>query len=223
MGKTKAPDWITTHNDMLDVVTEFIQQALSGERFAIAGGSYGGLFAQGVVSRMMQRVDGVFLFVPSLIGGNTELPSKITLVEDAQLMTQLSPHEAGLISGFSVVQNWRVVDSLRLFGFPALEIADEALLTRLGKGPPMSLDRYSTATSCPAPTLILVGRQDHICGYRDAWKIVEHYPRATFAVLDRAGHGLGGEQETLFLALTGEWLDRVEEYVVVRNSSPAKA
>ncbi len=34
--------------------------------------------------------------------------------------------------------------------------------------------------------------------------------RATFAVLDRAGHGVRAEQRTLVGALVGEWLDRLE-------------
>jgi hypothetical protein len=40
---------------------------------------------------------------------------------------------------------------------------------------------------------------------------LESYPRATFAVLDRAGYNLPIEQERLFAALVEEWLDRVEE------------
>jgi pimeloyl-ACP methyl ester carboxylesterase len=36
-----------------------------------------------------------------------------------------------------------------------------------------------------------------------------HYPRATFAVLDVAGHNLQIEQPRLFNALMHEWLDRV--------------
>ncbi len=56
-----------------------------------------------------------------------------------------------------------------------------------------------------------MGRQDHWLGYKDAWKILENYPRATFAVLDRAGHCLQMEQEKLFNQLVSEWLDRVEE------------
>ena len=48
-------------------------------------------------------------------------------------------------------------------------------------------------------------------GTVEAWDLVERYPRATFAVLDRAGHGLDVEQRGLFEALVGEWLDRVEE------------
>ena len=55
------------------------------------------------------------------------------------------------------------------------------------------------------------GRQDSAVGYVDAWHVLENYPRATYAVLDRAGHGLGEEQKGLFRALAGEWLDRVEE------------
>jgi pimeloyl-ACP methyl ester carboxylesterase len=58
---------------------------------------------------------------------------------------------------------------------------------------------------------MLTGRQDSSVGYRDAWTILENYPRATFVVLDRAGHGLYIEQEGLFNALVNDWLDRVEE------------
>jgi pimeloyl-ACP methyl ester carboxylesterase len=62
--------------------------------------------------------------------------------------------------------------------------------------------------------LFLTGRFDHWCGYRDAYQILDNYPRATFAVLDRAGHGLTIEQNILFRALVSEWLDRVEEYAL---------
>ncbi len=42
-------------------------------------------------------------------------------------------------------------------------------------------------------------------------EMAAQFPRATFAVLDRAGHGLTMEQTGLFRALVAEWLDRVEE------------
>lgn len=40
---------------------------------------------------------------------------------------------------------------------------------------------------------------------------LENYPRGTLTVLDRAGHNLQIEQETLSNALVNEWFDRVEE------------
>ncbi|MBN2303445.1 MAG: alpha/beta hydrolase, partial [Anaerolineae bacterium] len=61
------------------------------------------------------------------------------------------------------------------------------------------------------PTLMLLGRQDHMVGYQNTWAILENYPRASLAVLDRAGHNLQIEQSALFNALVHEWLDRIEE------------
>jgi hypothetical protein len=49
-------------------------------------------------------------------------------------------------------------------------------------------------------------------GYRDAWGILENYPRGTFVSLDPAGHFLEIEQQDLFRVLVSEWLDRVEEH-----------
>jgi pimeloyl-ACP methyl ester carboxylesterase len=62
------------------------------------------------------------------------------------------------------------------------------------------------------PVLILAGRQDATAGHTDSCELVEHYPRATFAVLDRAGHALLHEQPALTQALVVEWLARVREY-----------
>jgi len=62
------------------------------------------------------------------------------------------------------------------------------------------------------PTLVLTGRQDIDVGYRDAWRLVECYPRATFVALDRADHGLPIDETDLFEALVLNWLQRVEEW-----------
>jgi pimeloyl-ACP methyl ester carboxylesterase len=58
---------------------------------------------------------------------------------------------------------------------------------------------------------VVTGRQDTAVGYAAAWDLLEQYPRATFAVLDRAGHALPHEQPGLLRALVTEWLDRVRE------------
>ena len=94
---------------------------------------------------------------------------------------------------------------------PGLRTYDRRFFDRLLKHPPFSRD--ADAEPFLGPTLILAGRQDHISGYRDAWDVLESYPRATYAVLDRAGHRVQMEQETLFNALVNEWLDRVEEAI----------
>ena len=63
------------------------------------------------------------------------------------------------------------------------------------------------------PTLIVMGRQDSSVGYRDSWDYLENYPRASFVILDKAGHNLPIEQDRLFNEITREWLARVWEEI----------
>lgn len=113
-----------------------------------------------------------------------------------------------------VVPDRALLDTLRNVSVPAVKRADYAFLEKLTQPGKVafSFDVDALPEPFPAPALFLLGRQDNVVGYRDAWDVVEHYPRATFAVLDRAGHFLNYNQEALFKALVNEWLDRVEEF-----------
>src|SRR5258706_6808803 len=63
MGQTRGADWIRGSDQMLEVMTQFIDQVIPNQRFAIAGVSYGGYFARGLVYRRGALFDGrVFVF-----------------------------------------------------------------------------------------------------------------------------------------------------------------
>ena len=95
-----------------------------------------------------------------------------------------------------------------------ITVGDEEFLTRLSqKDNYTPLDVEELPHPFERPSLIITGRQDSITGYHDPMKILENYPRATFSVLDRAGHILMLEQDQLIINLFGEWLDRVEENI----------
>ena len=215
-GMTLGKDWIKNRDQELDVVLEFIDAVIPGESFVLAGSSAGAYLARGVVHRRPAEIAGVLLTVPSIVADRAErqVPAHVTVVTDAALVSELEPDEADGYFAIAVVQSRQVVDYLRA-NVPSAETGDEAYQERIQEGPGtynFSFDVDALAEPCPAPTLIVTGRQDSAVGYRDAWEILEDYPRGTFAVLDRAGHFLGVEQEDLFHALAGEWLDRVEEY-----------
>jgi len=58
--------------------------------------------------------------------------------------------------------------------------------------PSIIIDNYN------GQTVILTGKQDSIVGYADVFPILKRYPRATFIILDGAGHNLQIEQEEEF-------------------------
>lgn len=47
-------------------------------------------------------------------------------------------------------------------------------------------------------------------GYEDGWRLRDHYPRGTYAVLDLAGHNVHLEQPQLTTALIRDWLRRMD-------------
>ena len=214
MGKTPSASWITQQDHMLDLVLAFIQQVAPDQHYVVAGTSYGGYLARGLVYRQSALIDGVFLMVPSVETDQTKqnLPPHQVLVEDPHFLAALAPEESEL-PNFFVVQNYEGLESFRTVIQPAIAAADHAFLERLDQHYAFSFPTDQLAAPFPGPTLIITGRQDSICGYREAWRLLDNYPRGTFAVLDRAGHGLGVEQKGLFQTLTHEWLQRVEEYI----------
>lgn len=215
MGKTSGVDWLTHQDQMLDITLEFIDEVAPGQRFVVVGTSYGGYLARGVVHRRADIMDGLLLTVPVIRARDTErtLPPHVTLVEDPALTSELESDEKGSFLEIAVVQSREMLEVMRAVITPAFEVADHEFLSRLRENYAFSFDVDELAEPFMGPTLLLMGRQDAVCGYRDAWEILENYSRGTFVVLDRAGHGLGTEQRDLFHALVREWLDRVEESV----------
>jgi pimeloyl-ACP methyl ester carboxylesterase len=219
MGKTHAADWITNQDHMLDVVLEFIDAVAPGERFAVAGVSYGGYLARGVVNRRRVQIDGLLLIVPTIEPDREKriLPKHQILRNDEEFLAALAPGEE-LLREVAVVQSLGLLMQQRNSIIPAIADADQEFLKRLEANYAFTFDVDALPEPFPAPSLFLTGRFDHWCGYRDAYRILDNYPRATFAILDRAGHGLTYEQNILFKALVSEWLDRVEEYAGITNT-----
>lgn len=211
-GRTPGMDRLATLDQMLDTMLAFIDTVIPGQRFVLAGLSFGGFLARGVVHHRAASIDGLLLCAPQVKADSAQahLPPRTTLVEDPALVADLDPGIASLV----VAQIPLVVEAVRDL-LAEVQLADHAFIARLEASGPFSFDVDSLPTPFDRPTLILTARQDHLCGYRDTWDLLDNYPRATFAVLDRAGHLVNIEQDVLCRALMREWLDRVEECTTV--------
>ena len=213
MGKSKGAEWINSSDTMLDIVTEFIEKVIPNENFLLAGQSYGGYLARGVVFKMASRIDGLLLICPVIIADmkKRKLPLHVILLQDAKVLSKLSPSELERFYSSSVVQNQRICERYKDEVLSGIKIANLNLLRNIKRnGYGFSFDADKIYEKFDKPTLIILGRQDSSVGYKDPWSILENFPRATFAVLDRAGHNLQIEQEDVFNCLVSEWLTRVE-------------
>ena len=216
-GKTPGKDWITNQDKILEVLLECIDHLTEGQRFSLIGTSLGGYLARGVLRSRADRVDGIALIIPTILAEDHRriLPSYQVLVEDRGLSAEIRPAEKDLYD-MAVVHTRAWLEYQRSFpNVPDGEMGEPEFLSKIRDQPEkyaFSFDVDALTKPFPGPALIITGRQDSIVGYRDAWNILDNYPRATYVVFDRAGHLLEDKQGLINM-LIKEWLDRVEEYI----------
>jgi pimeloyl-ACP methyl ester carboxylesterase len=206
MGGTPG-DGVNSNDDVVDLMIGFADNVIGDDEFLVVGHSYGGYLGQALAHRCA-RVAGLALICPAGRGGG-EVPEHVVLHASGELEGRLSQADEAEFRGYFVVQNAEMLQRFQQAVVPAVPLADKSALARIFEHWQL---RDTAEQSFTKPVLILAGRQDSSVGYASASDLVKRYPRATFAVLDRAGHALPHEQEKLVIALMAEWLDRVQEH-----------
>jgi len=221
MGHTPAPDTVNSNDDVVEVLLGLVDAVIGEQAFLVVGHSYGGYLARAIANRRPGQVAGLALVCGVDAQARPgEIPEHVVLhaADDLDLDATLEPAMAVEFRDYLVVQTPATLRRFQETVAPGVALADQPALQRIFerwrlRTPPEHGPAYTN------PTLILTGRQDATAGYAGSWRLLEHYPRATFAVLDRAGHALLHEQVGLAPALLAEWLDRVREQ---RATTPAR-
>lgn len=218
MGRSVAKSGLLRQDDVLESLLAFIDRMLPSGRFVLAGTSLGAYLARGVAARRRSRIAGLLLRVPCIFAEDARraLPPFQPLVRDDVLMASLDAETRATFANV-LVQTPAYLETARQRWNALIQPAIEATqpLAMEIRGDPrryaFSFDLLEAEKTFEEPTLIVAARQDITVGYRDAWTILESYPRATFAVVDRADHGWPVEKPDLLAALIDDWLTRVAE------------
>lgn len=212
MGITKSYEDISCSDEMLDAVLEFIDLLIPDKKYLVAGESYGGYIARGIIAKRSECILGSAFICPLIIPD-----AEIRQTEEHQVMkvdrefmndlTQEEQEEFRLNSVILDEYNWSRYNKDIKSG---IALADMEFLQKLKQNYAFSFEIDQSAYSNPA--LFLLGRQDSIVGYKDALALMNMYPRGSFAVLDSAGHNLQIEQPDIFNSLMEGWLNKVSKY-----------
>ena len=211
-GHTHAPEWLQSDDQVLDVLLRFIDQVVPDRQFVVGGFSWGGYLAQGILQHRFSDVEGLLLIASEMHRHNEKTPERTILVEDETLLIGLDETARVLATGLLVVQSPVTIAQAQALSlaFQSFLQDDADLKARYQWGFSVDIDQFPKPYERPA--LFLLGRQDDHQGYRNHWQILENFPRATFAVLDEAGHGVGLiEKIEVSQALISDWLYRIEK------------
>ncbi|WP_321383788.1 alpha/beta hydrolase [uncultured Enterococcus sp.] len=214
MGKSTSSETIQTADDMLAIVQAFIQRVIKNEPYLLVGQSYGGYLSLGLTMIDHEKIDGLFLLCPCVKADRQHrtLPEK-QLRESPQFPVEET--EAAAFSDFmemAVIANEKTWASYKKDILPGLLRADEGFVTNYqANGYELSFESTFNTVDFDKPVTFLTGRQDDCVGYQDAFTLVPAFSRATFLVVDNAGHNLQIEQPVLFQETFKKWLTHVNE------------
>jgi pimeloyl-ACP methyl ester carboxylesterase len=213
MGRSPADPEVDDSDAMLARLVDFVHGAMGGQPFAVVGNSYGALLARGLVAEFGDQVLGLCLLCPVIVAEpqRRALPAKVVLHEDHALLETLPAEDADDYASMAVVQspeNWRLFQDHVL---PGLRAADPAATARVSRRYALSRQPEDGANPFTGPALIITGRQDHVVGYLDALTVADHYPRATLATLDGAGHNAHLDRPHTVASLVDGWLTDVRQ------------
>jgi len=211
MGASRAGASVRNSDQMQEILQRFIEMVIPGEGFLLAGESYGGHLARGLLREVAARVRGLMLLCPLIVPGYRQgtVPAPRVLERDEALLARLSPTERDAFTYITVRQTETVWRDFARDIYPALSAGDRSFLeTRLDGA--FSQPIHELPLEFDKPALVLLGRQDAEVGYADQTRLYLDLPRASVVILDAAGHNLQIEQKRVFQALVRDWLERVE-------------
>ncbi len=224
MGRSPG-DGVASSEDVVAAVEATIRAEVGSEPFAVLGNSYGAMIARRVTRDLGDQVLGLATVagVCGPAGGVRDLPPRTVLADaaarddpwwtDVWLGTGDDGADDPALAGYremAVVPSAAALDLYRRWVHPGVEAADQAVLARIRECYSLDAEPEQTASAPFArPALFLTGRQDQMVGFADAWRLLEHYPRGTFVVLDAAGHNVHLDQPEQTAAALTAWLGRL--------------
>lgn len=215
MGQTPARPWIRNSDDMLGIICEFINIVVGEENFLLAGCSYGGYLALGLLHKMGHRIDGALLLVAMTVSwasGSSRI-RKQTIWQSEQLLLEEESDSLKMYRDMAVIATTEMYLKWQEDIQPGLDVANKEFVSNksiLNYSP--TLEESIKNITFDKPTSILAGRQDdsRVCDYMRAYELAKRLPRATLAIIDGGGHILHLDNEPLFQQLVKDWIWRVE-------------
>jgi pimeloyl-ACP methyl ester carboxylesterase len=201
---------LKSSDDILLNILDFIDKTIPNQAFSLIGFSFGGYLAQGVLHQKHKKVKSICLLATALHLKERSLPKKIVFTKDEALLNGLDSDIRKAFETLIIYQNKENLSYFLNEIQPGRLLANKSFLMSNWRetGYFLSEEPFNDVSKLSQPALIILGKQDSICGYKDHFYLLEKFPNATFAILDQAGHMIQIEKRKIVQGLIEDWLIR---------------
>ncbi|MCF6137757.1 alpha/beta fold hydrolase [Pseudalkalibacillus berkeleyi] len=207
-GNSLVDEKLSSTDDILLNILDFIDKVFPNENFSLIGFSYGGYLAQGILHFRQKQVKSICMLATALHLNERTLPNKVILEKDEDIFSTL---ESDIKSAFETLFVYQTKENLDCFLKeiqPGRLLANREFLTSnwKEKGYFFTEEPFLDVSEFQQPALVILGKQDNICGYEDYDFLLNKFPNSTFVILDKAGHMLTIEKRNIVQQLIKDWL-----------------
>ena len=200
MGKTKSVFWIKNADTLSEVLVRFVHEVIGAQPFILAGESYGGYLARGIIKACSAQICGSLFICPCIIPDyeKRDLP-KFQVMEREDMQEYAPEKDYNDYAESMVVQTPKTWQRYETEVMAGVNVADSMFLQEYQRnGYAFSCDVDQVEETYHFPTVFFAGRQDDCVGFKDACGILRNYENSSFLVLNAAGHNLQIDQEEIF-------------------------
>jgi pimeloyl-ACP methyl ester carboxylesterase len=195
MGKTTAFDWIKNSDDMFVFLTKFIDKVIPNEEFVVAGYSYGGYLARGLIAQYETKIIGGIFICPLIIPDDKKrnVQKDIFYNRDTVFCNKLDVQAKALLDYFLVNQDSATISRFSNDILCGHARANRSFIDRIRNNPKnYEFSKKITKNFRPyeKPVLFITAKQDILVGFSDAKGILDYFPNNTFVTIDSAGHAV---------------------------------
>ncbi len=194
MGKSIVEQGLSSSDDILQIIEKFIQLDSKDEVISLVGHSYGGYLCLGLAYSLNKKVEQLFLTCPVI---KANLNHRTIGVHKNILHTKfyVSLNEAYYddFLSMNVVINDNTWNKYQEMIVPGLKQFNNIFWEKLQGN---DYDKYSflfeeeLIQDNNFKGIILLGKNDHIVGYKDQLNLLNNKNNIEIAVLNHAGHNL---------------------------------
>jgi pimeloyl-ACP methyl ester carboxylesterase len=217
-GLSNIEEGLQSTDEILSNILDFIDELFPYESFLLVGHSYGGYLAQGIMHFRLDRVKGICLIASALHVKNRTLPEKEVFEKDEPLLDEMEHDIRTAFETLMVYQNQQKFELFLKEIQPGRLLANRDFLNSnwREKGYYLKEKPFSKLSRISQPALIIAGKQDAICGYKDYLFFLDLFTNSSLAVLDGAGHLIPIDKRETVQLLLKDWLEQIN-YMEMRD------
>ncbi|WP_353618699.1 alpha/beta hydrolase [Bacillus sp. ISL-37] len=167
-GRSTIENNVKSTDDLLGNLLDFIDDTFGEKEFSLIGASFGGYLAQGILHKRRVQVNGICLLAPALHVKERNLPERIVLEKDEELLSNLETDIRTAFETLFIHQNDATFGGFMKEIQPGRLLANRDFLASDWKVKRyyMTDEPFHDVETLTQSALFILGKQDYICGYK---------------------------------------------------------